>query len=74
MDYNQVLRLGDQMESQYKKVEDNEKMRNYFYMATVSVWLINVLDAMIMTPGWKSSVKFSLNNGAKGVEIHFVIR
>ena len=69
VDYNQVLSLGDQMESQYKKVEDNEKYRNYFYMATAGIWLINVLDAAIMPPGWKQSEKYTLGFKGNGIQL-----
>ncbi len=74
IDYQQALDLGDQMESQYKKVEDNEKFRNYFYAATAGVWLINLLDAMFLPPGWKRSAKFSLNSSPSGVGINIAIR
>ncbi len=74
IDYQQALDLGDQMESQYKKVEDNEKFRNYFYAATAGVWLINLLDAMFLPPGWKRSAKFSLNSGPNGVKINIALQ
>ena len=69
VDYNQVLNLGNQMERQYKKVEDNEKFRNYFYMATAGIWLINVLDVAIMPPGWKRSGKYALDFKGNGVRL-----
>ena len=74
VDYRHVLELGDQMESKYKKVEDNEKLRNYLYAATAAVWAINVLDAMILPPGWKTSAKFSINSAPNGIGINIAIR
>ena len=69
VDYNQVLTLGDQMESQYKKVEDNEKLRNYFYIAAAGIWLINVLDAAFMPPGWEKTDKYAFHFKGNGVQL-----
>ncbi len=64
VDSRQLLSLGDQMESKYKTVQDNKKMRDYAYMAVAGIWLLNVLDAAIMPPGWKQSGKYAW--GIKG--------
>ncbi len=70
-DYQQLSILGDKMIAQYKKVEDNEKFRNYFYAATAAVWLINVLDALFLPPSWKRSVKISFNSTPGGMALKF---
>ncbi len=74
VDYQKVLRLGNQMESQYKKVEDNEKFRNYFYAAAAGIWLINVLDAAIMPPGWQRSKKYAFHFNKNGLQLQVSLR
>ena len=74
VDYQKVLTLGDQMESKYKKVQDNEKMRNYFYIATAGIWLLNVLDAALMPPGWQRSEKYALDFKENAVQLQVSLR
>ncbi len=74
VDYQKVLTLGDQMEQKYQKVQDNEKMRNYFYMATAGIWLLNVLDAALMPPGWKRSDKYALDFKGNAVQLQVSLR
>jgi hypothetical protein len=57
---NDINSYREEMYSAYDDVETKEQTRNVMFMAVGAVWLWNVLDALILPPGYK------INAGAYG--------
>ncbi|MFC2088079.1 DUF5683 domain-containing protein, partial [Calditrichota bacterium] len=47
------------MEKAYDEVESKESTRNIMFIATGAIWLWNVLDTIILPPGYKNKMTLS---------------
>jgi TolB-like protein len=65
---NEIDRLRRQMDDKYKEVERAENVRNIFYITTGLAWLWNMLDTIILPPGWQMNYSLSpAKTGTKNV-------
>ncbi|MBN2423716.1 MAG: PEGA domain-containing protein [Calditrichaceae bacterium] len=66
----------NQMEESYNDLENAELMRKFFIISTISVWLWNVIDTIIVPPKWQDEILISTNlqNNRISTEFKFSIR
>lgn len=62
-----INRTRTAMDEAYDDVESSESTRNIMFMVTGVIWLWNVLDTMILPPGYKN--KMTLSTSTKNNEI-----
>jgi hypothetical protein len=62
------------MDKAYDDVESKESMRNILFIVTGAIWLWNVLDTMILPPGYENSVKFSTRSEKNKVLVGISLR
>lgn len=56
---SEINALRNTMDEKFDDMESREKTRNILLIATGAVWLWNVLDTVILPPGYESSVNVS---------------
>jgi len=73
VDASEINRLRTEMHLKYDEINSAENSRNIFYVATGAIWLINMLDVMILPPGWTRDISLSVNNDAikAGIVLNF---
>jgi TolB-like protein len=63
-DANDIEQLRRQMDDNYDQLEKAENTRNILYVATGVVWLWNIIDTLILPPGWQ--LNHTMTSGRNG--------
>lgn len=71
---SKLVSLRHQMNKKYDEINQAEKMRNLFYAAAGGLWLLNVLDAAILPPGWHHSTHISARLSGNTVTAGLTVR
>ena len=71
VDVNEINSLRNQMDAKYADINSAEKTRNIFYATTGAIWLVNMLDVLMMPPGWGKSGQISARSVKDGMVIGF---
>jgi hypothetical protein len=73
-DATEINRLRDQMDRAYDRIEKSEQTRNIFYIATGLAWMWNMLDTLILPPGWQTDLQASPAVGDSNGSIGFSLQ
>jgi len=74
VDETEINSLRNEMHSKYDEIDSAEKTRNIFYIAIGAVWLVNMLDVLVISPGWEGKGQISAKPVKDGMALGIAYR
>ena len=74
VDENDIEHLRKQMDDSYSEANSVQNIRNIFIISTVTLWLWNVLDTVILPPKWTNKISLSSNVKNENTMVTFALK